>query len=128
MQYIVAEVSKANDPVAVRMRGVLNMPEPNVTDSELEKIAKMAQEEGMEHKTLALASQGGKATDALLGDYEDRVLPTPMRSNVGGDRTSKQEAIMREASNLRLLERGQTPLLGGENPTLYESSTATSVK
>lgn len=128
MQYIIAEVSKANDPVAVRKRGILNMPEPNVTDSELEKIAKMAKEEGMEHRTLAAASLGGKATDALLGDYEDRVLPTPIRSSVGGDRSSKHELILREASNLRMLERGQTPLLGGENPTLYASSTATSVK
>ena len=124
MQYIISEVSKVNDPVAVRKRGVLTMPEPNITDSELDKMAKIAQEQGMELKTLALAAQGGSATDALLGDYEDRVLPTPMRSIAGSDRTSKQDLIMREASNLRMLERGQTPLLGGDNPTLYDSSTS----
>lgn len=120
MQLIVAEISKTNDPVAVRKRGILSMPQPTVTDSELEKISKMALDEGVEHKSLTLASQGGKATDALLGDYEDRVLPTPMRTNMGSDRSSKQDAILRAASNLRMLEQGQTPLLGGENPSLHE--------
>jgi pre-mRNA-splicing factor CDC5/CEF1 len=48
MQYIVSEVSKVNDPVSVRKRGTLAMPEPSVADSELEKIARMAQEQGMQ--------------------------------------------------------------------------------
>ena len=36
------------------------------------------------------------------------------------------ESIMREASNLRMLERGQTPLLGEMNPTLELTNTSES--
>jgi hypothetical protein len=34
---------------------------------------------------------------------------------------SKQQNILREASNLRRLERGQTPLLGGEDPVMLQA-------
>ena len=73
-----------------------------------------------------LASSGsGSATDALLGDYTDRPLPTPMRTRMGSGASSQEvimrEVIMRETSKLRMLERGQTPLLGGMNPALTES-------
>ena len=34
---------------------------------------------------------------------------------------------MREASNLRMLEKGQTPLLGGENPMLAEGGAGTGI-
>ena len=35
---------------------------------------------------------------------------------------------MREASNLRMLERGQTPLLGDSNPLLLEGGAGTGVE
>ena len=34
MQYVVAEVSKKNDPTAARKRGILSIPAPSVTDEE----------------------------------------------------------------------------------------------
>jgi hypothetical protein len=56
-------------------------------------------------------------------------MRTPMSTMMGSTSISsgpsKHESILREASNLRMLERGQTPLLGGENPILEETTTQT---
>jgi pre-mRNA-splicing factor CDC5/CEF1 len=121
MQYVVAEVSKKNDPIAARKRGILSMPAPSVTDEELEKVAKLTKEQRADNSAILSSSTGGSATDALLGDYSDRPLPTPMRTPMSKNGPSSQEVIMREASNLRMLERGQTPLLGGDNPSFGEA-------
>lgn len=128
MQYVVAQVSKRNDPISARKRGVLSMPVPSVSDGELEKVAKVAKEHMVESSTIAAMNGiGGNATDALLGDYTDRPLPTPMRTPMTGSGMSSREVVMREASNLRMLERGQTPLLGELNPTLMEGGAGTGV-
>jgi len=128
MQYVVAEVSKKNDPLNIRKRGPLNLPAPSVSDRELSQMAKIesSARAGMPDIESAAAS-GSAATKALLNDYSDRPLPTPMRTPLAGgaasassssSHASRHESLMREASNLRMLERGQTPLLGGDNPEL----------
>jgi len=134
MQYVVAEVSKRNDPIAARKRGELKMPEPAVTDEELGRVARLSRDAAAGSAVAAAAAAGGGgsggATDALLGDYADRPLPTPMRTpavGLGGQKMSSQEIIMREASNLRMLEKGQTPLLGGENPMLAAGGAGTGI-
>jgi pre-mRNA-splicing factor CDC5/CEF1 len=127
MQYVVAEVSKKNDPVAARKRGVLSMPAPSVTDEELEKVAKISKEQRADSSAIMTSGATGSATDALLGDYTDRPLPTPMRTPMGSGGSS-QDVVMREASNLRMLEQGQTPLLGGDNPNLISGGAGTGVE
>ncbi len=125
MQYVVAQVSKKNDPTSARKRGVLSMPQPSVSDGELEKVAKLSKEQRVEHAAM-MANQGtSSATDALLGDYTDRPLPTPMRTPMTGSGMSSREVILREASNLRMLETGQTPLLGEANPMLIDGGAGT---
>lgn len=119
MQYVVAEVSKKNDPLNIRKRGPLELPEPSVTDQELKQLAKLESAAA----GIPAASGGNAATQTLLADYSSRPLPTPMRTPMAGGSSvaggmSKQESILRQASNLRMLERGQTPLLGGDNPDL----------
>ena len=137
MQYVVAEVSKRNDPLAIRKRGVLQMPAPSVGDEELRRVAKAGEEE---RSALAgLAEAGGRgdsmkegrgvggargATDALLGDYADRPLPTPMRTPLAPDRPSATEIYKREALNLR----GQTPLLGQENAEMRDEEAGTAAE
>eukprot|EP00531_Pseudo-nitzschia_arenysensis_P006126 CAMPEP_0116139366 /NCGR_PEP_ID=MMETSP0329-20121206/13277_1 /TAXON_ID=697910 /ORGANISM="Pseudo-nitzschia arenysensis, Strain B593" /LENGTH=847 /DNA_ID=CAMNT_0003634411 /DNA_START=25 /DNA_END=2568 /DNA_ORIENTATION=+ len=120
MNYVVAQVSKSNDPLNIRKRGPLALPAPSVSDRELQTMAKM---EEAASKPIVSSSSSNGATSTLLADYSDRPLPTPMRtpamtsaSKTGGE--SKHQSILREASNLRMLERGQTPLLGGDNPLL----------
>eukprot|EP00978_Attheya_sp_CCMP212_P033935 scaffold139739_cov39-Attheya_sp.AAC.1 len=122
MQYVVAQVSKKNDPLAQRPRSTLVMPAPTIADSEHAQIAKLTAAQQQQQQ---LPSTGNnEATNALLGDYSDRPLPTPMRTSTPATLVSKQESILRQASNLRMLERGETPLLGGEAPALLESAHA----
>lgn len=67
------------------------------------------------------AEGGSVATRQLLGDYATPArFATPMRTPArtpaaGGN------CVMQEAQNLRRLQAGQTPLLGGENPELHPS-------
>lgn len=113
MQYVVAQVSKANDPLNIRKRGALELPEPSVSDKELQQLAKVE----MAATNVPMAAGGNAATQILLADYSSRPLPTPMRTPMTGGSASvlsKQESISRQASNLRKLERGQTPLLGAD--------------
>ncbi|CAM9306335.1 unnamed protein product, partial [Ectocarpus fasciculatus] len=104
----VAQVSALNDPTALRRRAALNIPEPQVSDAELEDIVKMSSgsmppPEG--------SMRGSAATQALVGDYsaalmENRATPlrTPLQENV----------ILQEARNLRIL-RDTNPLLDHQN-------------
>ena len=111
-------------------RGALQLPEPTLTDSELSELAKQQSHERLRAGSAATASLGGTdVTLALIGDYTDRPLPTPMRtplatsgaSVAGTTRTgaaslkpppsSTRRDLLQEAHQLRRLERGQTPLL-----------------
>jgi pre-mRNA-splicing factor CDC5/CEF1 len=133
MQYVVAEVSRRNDPIASRKRGALSMPEPTIGDDELRRVAKAGEEERAAIASLSSSGEGGEAlgggaTDALLGDYTDRALPTPMRTPAASAlaaRSSLSEVIQREAMNLRALSSGQTPLLGEENAHLLDGGAGT---
>ncbi len=130
MQYVVAEVARRNDPIASRKRGVLSMPEPTVDDEELRRVAKVGEEE-REAISSVTAAGGRGVTDALLGDYSDRPLPTPMRTPAASAQAAKlsvTEIIQREAMNLRALSSGQTPLLGEENAQLLDGGAGTGVE
>ncbi|KAL3796470.1 hypothetical protein ACHAWO_011342 [Cyclotella atomus] len=127
MQYVVAEVSKRNDPMQLgkKKRGELSMPEPMVNEEELRRVGKATEEEREAMAALEARGTAG-ATDALLGDYSDRPLPTPMRTPAASVKgPTKTELIHREALNLRALSTGQTPLLGEENAELLEGGAGT---
>ncbi|KAJ9682474.1 hypothetical protein PVL29_018403 [Vitis rotundifolia] len=104
----ILQANKMNDPETVRKRSKLMLPAPQISDHELEEIAKM-----------------GYASDLLAGNEEltegtprqgMTPLRTPQRTPAG-----KGDAIMMEAENLARLRESQTPLLGGENPELHPS-------
>lgn len=92
------------EEMPARPRGTLSLPAPTITDIELAKMAKL-QHTRMEDYN----GDGQSVTKALLGDYSDEPIPTPMRTPA----TSTHADIMREASHLRRLESGRTPLLMG---------------
>lgn len=70
--------------------------------------------------THAYLPPGVNWNQALVGDYSQRsVLPTPMRT----PRTaSGSDVILQEARNQLAMINSQTPLLGGQNPTLEEGT------
>ncbi|KAF4371625.1 hypothetical protein G4B88_009495 [Cannabis sativa] len=117
----ILQANKLNDPEAVRKRSKLMLPAPQISDHELEEIAKI----GYASDLLAGGedlTDGNGATRALLANYgqtpRQGVTPlrTPQRTPAG-----KGDAIMMEAENLARLRESQTPLLGGENPELHPS-------
>jgi len=115
---IMAQVSKANDPMSYRPRSDLSLPAPLVSDTELEQVLKVGA-----NAMLAEQQQGGDggSTAGLVGDYASRsVLPTPMRT----PRQAGQghDAVLQEARNQLTMLSQQTPLLGGVNPELAEGT------
>ncbi|KAG0459861.1 hypothetical protein HPP92_022989 [Vanilla planifolia] len=97
------------------------LPAPQISDQELEEIAKMGYATDLALGGDELA-EGSTATRALIADYSQTPrrgmtpLRTPQRTPSG-----KADAIMMEAENLARLRESQTPLLGGENPELHPS-------
>jgi pre-mRNA-splicing factor CDC5/CEF1 len=98
-----------------RPRGILSLPAPTVSDLEYHQKQKSVRFSAME----ATSGDGG-VTQTLVADYTNRPLPTPMRSPHDGASVSasssakglsKQQRLLEQASQLRQLEQGQTPLL-----------------
>ena len=117
----ILQANKLNDPEVVRKRSKLMLPPPQISDHELEEIAKMGYASDLLAENEEL-TEGSAATRALLANYSQtpRQGMTPMRTP---QRTpaGKGDAIMMEAENLARLRDSQTPLLGGENPELHPS-------
>lgn len=115
------QANKLNDPETVRKRSKLMLPPPQISDQELEEIARMGVASDLLAGSQELA-EGSGATRALLANYSQtpRQGMTPMRTP---QRTpsGKGDAIMMEAENLARLRESQTPLLGGDNPELHPS-------
>ncbi|QCD94511.1 pre-mRNA-splicing factor CDC5/CEF1 [Vigna unguiculata] len=116
----ILHANKLNDPETVRKRSKLMLPPPQISDQELDEIAKLGYASDLAgSQELA---EGSGATRALLANYAQTPgqgvtpLRTPQRTPSG-----KGDAIMMEAENLARLRESQTPLLGGENPELHPS-------
>ncbi|CAL0301807.1 unnamed protein product [Lupinus luteus] len=116
----ILHANKMNDPETVRKKSKLMLPPPQISDHELDEIAKLgyaSDQAGIEE-----LGEGSSATRALLANYAQTPsqgmtpLRTPQRTPAG-----KGDAIMMEAENLARLRESQTPLLGGENPELHPS-------
>lgn len=115
MPAAIMQINKLNDPEQVRKRSKLSLPSPQITDEELEAIAKM-EESGM----IAEEGSGSAATKTLLSNYaatpmQTPGLRTPMRT------PAKVDTVLMEAQNLVALTNAQTPLKGGENTPLHPS-------
>lgn len=117
----IMQANKLNDPEAVRKRAKLMLPAPQISDHELEEIAKMGYASDLLSGNEYIA-EGSGATRALLANYSQTpqrgMTPfrTPQRTPL-----AKEDSVMMEAENLARLRESQTPLLGGENPELHPS-------
>eukprot|EP00884_Botryococcus_braunii_P005744 jgi/Botrbrau1/15170/Bobra.0149s0035.1 len=110
----VAKALELNDVATMRRRGKMMLPAPQVSEAELEAIARGGSEADVDPDLVEGA--GGDATRRLLGDYQTpRGVQGPIRTpRIAGPQG--QDRIMQEAANLAKMVAAQTPLAGGENP------------
>jgi len=96
-------------------RRPLNLPTPQVGDSELEEIVKM----GLSGESVRELVDGSEndASRGLLSDYSKMASATPVRTPMT---PASQNRVEIEARNLRALTQTQSSLLGGENTPLHE--------
>jgi pre-mRNA-splicing factor CDC5/CEF1 len=134
-----ARAAAATEAAApVRRGGKMMLPAPQISEAELEAIARTAgasSSRGGNSAALAAmaGATGNAATKGLLGDYPTpsrfaTPMATPSTSAAAAATAplaiagqSQNNRIMQEAANLVRLREGQTPLLGGDNPDLAGS-------
>lgn len=101
----------------VKKRSKLVLPEPQISDAELDQVVKIGK---MNSNILAEIENDHSASQALLSDYSITSnealndLRTPRQSSYSRD------ALIAEAQNLIALTNTETPLKGGENTPLVE--------
>lgn len=108
-----------NNDEPMRKRSKLVLPEPQITDTEMEQIVKLGKASEAARESVT-DSEGGsqRASDTLLADYS--VTPgTALRT----PRTPlpQQDKILQEAQNIMALTNVDTPLKGGLNTDLIEN-------
>ncbi|OQU94494.1 hypothetical protein CLAIMM_00847 [Cladophialophora immunda] len=100
-------------------RRALNLPAPQVSESELEEIVKM----GMAgEKAVRAAGQEDGDERGLVSNYANIVGATPIRTPRA---PAEEDHIANEIRNIRALTETQSSLLGGENTPLHEGSSST---
>ncbi|CAH8647209.1 unnamed protein product [Dicrocoelium dendriticum] len=115
--------SALDEPVLKRSKLVL--PEPQISDLELENLVKVGQA-GENAVRMAIEDSGydaGSATHPLLPDCPSSgVFATPALIAAQRTPASAIDSISREAHNILALQQVQTPLKGGENVQLIGES------
>jgi pre-mRNA-splicing factor CDC5/CEF1 len=101
-----AQQKDAIEEQPARPRVALSLPEPAVKDQDWHAWQK--EQAAQQQQGPGIAASG--VTAALLGDYTDRPLPTPLRTPGAAAATARPN-LQETATALRELERGRTPLL-----------------
>lgn len=98
-----------------RKRSKLVLPEPQISDIELQQVVKLGR--ASETAKEVAAESGIETTEALLADYSitPQVMATPRTPAPSTDR------IMQEAQNIMALTHVETPLKGGLNTPLHNT-------
>jgi len=104
------QMQKIREAEQQSKRRALNLPAPQVSESELEDIVKM----GMagDRAARAAGEDGG-----LVSQYANMVGATPIRTPRA---PAQEDHIANEIRNIRALNDTQSSLLGGENTPLHE--------
>eukprot|EP01105_Mastigella_eilhardi_P006388 TRINITY_DN17988_c0_g1_i1.p1 TRINITY_DN17988_c0_g1~~TRINITY_DN17988_c0_g1_i1.p1 ORF type:complete len:799 (-),score=259.69 TRINITY_DN17988_c0_g1_i1:50-2398(-) len=108
------------EPGRMRKRAKLVLPEPQISDRDLEELSKLG-----EDIAGVVPAQPGQPTSALVGSYAATPVATPTLRGLPPttpQRTPMQkDTLMMEAENLVKLTQSQTPLHGEDNPELHPS-------
>ncbi|KAK5199551.1 Pre-mRNA-splicing factor cef1 [Exophiala xenobiotica] len=100
-------------------RRALNLPAPQVSESELEEIVKM----GMAgDRAIKAAGEDEEDSRGLVSNYANMVGATPIRTPRA---PAQEDHIANEIRNIRALTETQSSLLGGENTPLHEGTSST---
>ncbi|KAL9113076.1 MAG: hypothetical protein Q9227_002688 [Pyrenula ochraceoflavens] len=115
-----AQMQRIREAEQSSKRKALNLPAPQVSESELEDIVKM----GMSgEKAAKLAGeQDNDDTRGLVSRYTNLVGSTPIRTPRA---PAQEDHIANEIKNIRALTETQSSLLGGENTPLHEGTAST---
>ncbi|CAH0763902.1 unnamed protein product [Diatraea saccharalis] len=97
-----------------RKRSKLVLPEPQVTDQELQQVVKLGRASEAARES---AGEAGAPTDALLADY----ALTPAPATALRTPAQHRDRILLEAQNVMALTHVDTPLKGGLNTPLHHS-------
>ena len=109
------QMNKSNDSNYIRKLNPLQLPNPQMSEIELEELAKL-RKQGSEFND----DDDDTVTSSLLSNYKQ--TPTPLHTPRSTMRTpSRPDTVMMEAQNLIALQTGATPLIGGENTPLHKS-------
>jgi len=105
----IKKINKANEESLPVKRSRLVLPEPQLTEEQIEQYIRHGENDEYTNNN---------ATDALVGNYDKHAnlldptqIITPLDEN----------SIQMEAYNAALMNRTTTPLMGGSNPELYQT-------
>ncbi|XP_053603402.1 cell division cycle 5-like protein [Plodia interpunctella] len=101
-----------------RKRSKLVLPEPQVSDQELQQVVKLGRASEAARES---AGEAGAATDALLADYALAPAPSPASATALRTPATAHDRILMEAQNVMALTHVDTPLKGGLNTPLHQS-------
>lgn len=112
------QMQKIREAEQSSKRRGLNLPAPQVSESEMEDIIKM----GMAGDKASRMSADEEMTRGLIGNYGAIVGGTPIRTPRAAP---EEDHIANEIKNIRALTETQSSLLGGDNTPLHEGSSST---
>ncbi|KAJ6189088.1 hypothetical protein N7519_003996 [Penicillium mononematosum] len=113
------QMQKIREAEQSSKRRGLNLPAPQVSESEMEDIIKM----GMAgDRAASRMSADDTVTRELIGNYSTIVGGTPIRTPQAAP---EEDHIANEIRNIRALTETQSSLLGGDNTPLHEGGSST---
>ncbi|KAJ5770084.1 uncharacterized protein N7511_002135 [Penicillium nucicola] len=112
------QMQKIREAEQSSKRRGLNLPAPQVSESEMEDIIKM----GMAGDKASRMSADEETTRGLIGNYSGIVGGTPIRTPRAAP---EEDHIANEIKNIRALTETQSSLLGGDNTPLHEGGSST---
>jgi pre-mRNA-splicing factor CDC5/CEF1 len=112
------QLQKIREAEQLSKRRPLNLPAPQVSESELEEIVKM----GMvgEKANRMVGAGENESTKGLVGNYNNINTGQPIRTPRA---PPTEDRVANEIKNIRALTETQSSLLGGENTPLHQGGT-----
>ncbi|KAI9171233.1 Pre-mRNA splicing factor CEF1 [Paramyrothecium foliicola] len=114
------QMQKIREAEQSSKRRALNLPAPQISESELEDIVKMGKM-GEAANSMARESEND-ATRGLVSSYSTLNTNAPIRTPKAPE---QEDHIANEIRNIRALNNTQSALLGGENTPLHEGAAST---